>query len=263
MQPKVYLVGHTAVLEDGLNQFLRDTGNEAFAEQIADARELGLSDGEILCSFYAKLCYESLTEGKNDNIAKTRSVWNNLKATMDMAHGSVFRHANLNFVAANCSRVFTHEAVRHAAGTAHSQTSGRYVRGENLDVVFDPILEPIREECEEMRAYTEQWYRRAVDAIGLPAETDFARKKKVTSALRRFLPNGISNKLGFTHNIQALRHIVMMRTAEAAEWEIRCVYAQVYELTCGKYPMLYHGAKTRVVDGVLEVSGMRTQPYER
>lgn len=92
---------------------------------------------------------------------------------------------------------------------------------------------------------------------------DFDRKKKITSALRRVLPNGQSNEIGFSVNLRALRHTVMMRTAAGAEWEIREVFGQVYRLVRDRFPSVFLDAKEDVVDGLLQVSGMRMQPYER
>jgi thymidylate synthase ThyX len=93
--------------------------------------------------------------------------------------------------------------------------------------------------------------------------TDFAKKKKITSALRRLLPNGQSNEIGFSVNLRSLRHLVMVRTSRHAEWEIREVFSQIYNITKKKYPLLYYGAKEEVVDGIAEVTGLKMQPYEQ
>ena len=93
--------------------------------------------------------------------------------------------------------------------------------------------------------------------------TNFDRKKKVTSALRRFAPNGQSNEIAFTLNLRTLRHTIMVRTARHAEWEIRHVFGQVYLLLKDKYPTIFHGAKEQFVDGLIKVSGMKLQPYEK
>ncbi len=579
--PSVYFIGYTTIDCDGLDAYLRDSGNEDFLESIAAARKEGLSDGEILVSFFAKLCYASLTLGKNLNVTRVRDIPDNLRACWDQGHGSVWEHVQLNFVVRNCSRVFTHEIVRHRAGTAfclagdaevycgrgkkpdgtgswngvkkrtirdlyerythpdhrrrsrvklmrvrcydgaqfvmapiknviksgvkplfevklsnggsircswdhrflsrrgedegwfslrhlragdsiatngrrivrpdrqalyrqyveqdmtreqvaslygvseplvgkwlrhygiakpgggrfqkgltpwnrgvtgvvtfslsdeacrkiaaaklgennpnwkgglsvreqnarrlrkntceecgsgddlhvhhkdrdhwndapenlttlcnschvklhneqdgnpralvprwreivsvepvgegmtydlevdhpahnfvangfvthNSQTSGRYVRGDEVNVVFDPILEPVRDDVRELQALIEERYAGMVRKMGLDAMKDFGRKKKITSALRRLLPNGQSNEIGFSCNLRALRHTVQLRTSRHAEWEIRDVFGQVYRMTKERYPLLYHGAREEVVDGLVEVSGMRMQPY--
>ncbi len=261
IEPKVYLVGYTAIDWDGLSCYLAESGNEDFIKTCWAAKDAGLSDGEVLCSFYAKLCYAALTVGHNDNITRVRDIPDNLKNCFEQGHGSVFEHATINFVVRNCSRILTHELVRHRAGTAFSQTSGRYVRGDSVDIVFDPILDPLHQEIEDLQGKIESVYNSMVKKMGLDTMTDFTRKKKITSALRRLLPNGQSNEIGFSANLRSLRHIVQIRTSRHAEWEIRAVFAQVYALTRKKFPLLYHGAREEVVDGLVEVSGMKMQPY--
>ena len=260
--PQVYFVGETVLNLPGLTQYLRDSGNEDFLEALDAAVAEGLTTGEALCSFYAKLCYASLSLGKNKNVSKVRDIPDNLRACFDAGHGSVFEHCQLNFVVRNCSRVLTHELVRHRVGTAFSQTSGRYVRGDNLDLVFDPILEPIRHKVEELQAGLETWYRQAVAMLGLEDLKDFDRKKKLTSALRRLLPNGQANEIGFSVNLRSLRHLVMLRTSRHAEWEIRHVVGQVYRIVQTRYPLVFRGARETTVDGLLEVTGMKLQPYD-
>jgi len=264
VKPSVYLLGFTEVNDIELVRYLEDTGNQAFIQQYRHALELGLSPAECLVSFYAKLCYASLSPGKNDNIDKTRDIPANLAACLAHGHGSVFGHVNFNFVITNCSRVFTHELVRHHVGTEYSQTSGRYVRTDKLKVVWDPILEPIKHDIELTLEYLEMKYRMACEDMNLnDPKQSFDYKKKVTSALRRmFLPNGVANEIGFSMNVRAARHMIQMRTSAHAEWEIRYVFAQIYEILSKKYPHMFSDAKVRMVDDLPEVYGMRTTPYE-
>ncbi len=65
--PKTYLTGYTEINFSGLLDYLADTGQTEFLNDITQAQSEGLSSGEILCSFYAKLCYASLKVGKNKN----------------------------------------------------------------------------------------------------------------------------------------------------------------------------------------------------
>lgn len=236
----------------------------------------------------------------------------------------------------------THELVRHRAGTAFSQTSGRYCRiaPNELQFVWDPILHGCESiiasqiykternvylmECVKglrkppfglteddiprdacfnldinalsigktlwnnrfrLPADERDWLRDITqDGEHYPGITDenrshlrelamwvptgredgvdFSYKKKVTSAIRRIAPNGQPNEIGFSCNIRSLRHMIMMRTAGHAEWEIRNVFGQIYELVKEKFPLLFFDAKTRVVNDLVEVYGMKTQPYE-
>lgn len=263
VEPRVYWVGFQEMNDVEVLRYLKDSGNEEFAGSISAARNAGLKNAEIICSMFAKLCYKSLTLGHNANITKVRDVEDNIRGCFDVGHGSVFEHVSFNFIAADCSRVFTHELVRHRVGTAFSQNSGRYIRLDQIDIVFDPILEPIRKLCQEKQAYDEQWYTAAVDAIGLKSMANFDKKKKITSALRRFAPNGQSNEIAFTLNLRTLRHTIMLRTARHAEWEIRKIFEQVYLLLKNRYPTIFHGARENVHEGILEITGMKLQPYEK
>lgn len=145
VRPRVFLTGFTEVHEPGLKEYLEYTKQTEFWETYQQAREEGISGGEILCSFYAKLCYKSLVLGKNANVRKVRDVQKNLEGCHDSGHGSVFEHCGINFVVTDCSRVYTHEQVRHRPGCAYSQTSGRYCRLDSIDLVWDPILDPVKD----------------------------------------------------------------------------------------------------------------------
>lgn len=251
--PKTYLMGFTVVNWPGMKSYLEETDQLEFLEVIEEAIKDGADPGEVLCSFYAKACYASLTTKKNKNITRIRGISENIASILDSGHGSVLEHVQLNFMIANCSRVFTHELVRHRVGTAFSQTSGRYVRSDVLNVVIDPILSPAYDLVEEARAYLQGWYKKMEDRLGINEVKDFGRKKKLTSAMRRMLPNGQANEMGFSVNLRSLRHTLEMRTSEHAEWEIRYVFNQVYHIIKDKYPLMMADAQWEVKEGLLEI----------
>lgn len=261
--PKVYFVGETKLREGGLQAFLEDSDNMEFMKFVEAARADGLSDSAIIMSAFAKLCYASLSLGHNPNITRVRGIEDNIKAVFDSGHGSILEHIQFNFIINSCSRVFTHELVRHRVGTAFSQTSGRYCRLEEIDIVFDPILEPVREDIRDIQRYLELKYENMVEKLDLNAEKDFDRKKKLTSALRRIAPNGQANQMAFSVNLRTLRHTVMARTARHAEWEIRNIFVQIYRLIKAEYPLFFHGAQEGFVENEFEISGMKIQPWEK
>jgi len=145
VRPKVFMVGYTTVDQVGLRAYLEYTGNQEFMASWDAAKAEGLSDGECLCSLYAKLCYRSLTLGKNANVSRVRDIRANIESTHDTGHGSVWEHFGINFVVTDCSRVYTHEQVRHRSGWAYSQTSGRYCRLDQIDLVWSDLLDPVKE----------------------------------------------------------------------------------------------------------------------
>lgn len=262
VEPRTFLVGMTAVNWAGLDGYADHTGRgDEFldeAEKVIAANQV--SEQEVLSSLYAKLCYRSLSAEDNNNLTRTRSIPDNIRSTLGHGHGSVFEHAVLNFITTDCSRVFTHEMVRHRVGTAFAQTSGRYVRTDDLDVVLDPILEPVRAEIMGLLHITDRQYHQ-LEAKLLDGVTDFDTKKKITSALRRILPNGQANELGWSANLRAIRHMVQMRTSPHAEWEIRKVFSDVYRLVNEQCPLIFSDATVEEEeDGLLYVHGMKLQP---
>ncbi len=270
VQPKVFLLGATTVDPSALQAYLKYVGCEEFMETFEAAVDSGIHPGEALCSLYAKLCYKSLTTEGNDNVSRVRDIENNLKNCFDTGHGSVFEHCNLNFVVTDCSRVFTHEQCRHRVGIALSQTSGRYVRSDVLSMVLeDPLASSLETKdgillldvMVEWAQQMENAYNDVVSQFDWDA-MKMVDKKKLTSYLRRNLPNGQANEIGVTLNIRSLRHLVQMRTGRHAEWEIRLVFGQIYNLVKDKFPLIFHGAKENNVAGLVEVTGMKMQPYE-
>lgn len=252
VQPKTYLVGITGIHSAGLLSFLHDTANDDFLEDMAVAQMEGRTPAEILCSVMAKLCYQSLTPGKNPNVEETRGITGNLKGCYRQRHGSVFEHASFNFITVNCSRIFTHELVRHRVGVAFSQESGRYCRPvENqIRLVDVPDLDPAKgPHASALRSYfaeavesVEEIYAEMVRMMEEQLKTKEA-KKELTSLLRRILPNGMANMIGWTSNVRQLRHMLVMRTSPGAEVEIRQVFNQVYDLVMGTSPLALFGIK--------------------
>lgn len=308
--PEVHLVGYTDLDKNMLTAFLSDTGQMEFDKDVDKADDDGISDQGILTSLMAKLCYRSLDPSRNPNLSGSRAIADNLQGILKSAHGSVLEHVSFNFIITDCSRVFTHELVRHRVGTAFSQTSGRYcaIDPDTLHIVWDPILDGCEEIADELtdsieraiylmecktgiRHYVEHsgslpgyrstnakesWFnyieaRNHSDQLNYtPAlhlwprnpNADFTTKKKLTSALRRFAPNGQANEIGFTANVRTLRHLLQVRTSRHAEWEIRYVFAKVWEIVSAMMPELFADAQVSIVDELPEISGMKMLPYE-
>lgn len=201
---------------------------------------------ENLMEFGGRVCYKAFQtedgEFENQNLSKTRDgnaryLGNILKRK----HGSIFEHGNLVFLFQDVSRVFTHELVRHRAGTAFSQTSGRYVRLDEIPFWTPPVIENNPEAKQvflETLAVMEAAQRK-LSKIYKVDELPMAEKKKLTSAFRRIAPIGLSNEILFSTNHRALRHIISMRTDAAAEEEVRLIFGGVAERMKSTFPNIY------------------------
>jgi len=155
-------------------------------------------------------------------------------------HGSVLEHANYSFALRDVSRVFTHELVRHRAGSAFSQESLRYVRLTDIGFRVPPALDPLRERVLSIVEQLEEFQRSAAGELGIEeAGVPFHVKKEVTSALRRLAPIGLSTDIVWTANARTLRHVIEMRTAAGAEEELRLVFDKIARIMQAEAPNLF------------------------
>jgi len=245
VSPKVYLIGSTRLDVEGLRYYLRDTDNEAFSDCLTGCDEIDI------ISFYAKLCYKSLSLGQNDNVSKIRGIAENFMGIINSGHGSVTEHASINFVAENVSRIETTEQIRHRAGTAYSGESGRYCYNRDLKIWYPDISNRyplLQKNMEEVVAFCEMKMNETHDILIKDCK-NFHDKKTLTSAIRRMKPLGCAETLGFSLNIRAARHTIEMRTNRAAEEEIRIVFGQVAEILKERIPLLFFDCIEEGVDG--------------
>lgn len=247
VEPKVFLVGETRLVEEGLQAFLRHTGAP---EWTSDAP----SDSELLCEVMGRLCYRSFQPGLNPNVTRIREGNAPYLANIvEVGHGSVLEHAMLNFIFADVSRVVTHELVRHRTGTAISQESLRFVRLDTLPA-YVPLH--IRESESGMEVFVrtfeelERIQRELAALYAIDDEKKFDVKKKLTSAFRRMAPIGVATTIGWSCNFRTLRHVIEMRTDPHAEEEIRFLFGKVYHLVKNRYPNLFADYEETDVDGL-------------
>jgi thymidylate synthase (FAD) len=237
-EPSVHLIARPSIDFDGMRAYLAEVGGEAWLE-----RRLSEESGsaELLVEFSGRLCYRSWAPGLNPNVTRIREdqdeYFLNLLSSL---HGSVLEHASYSFAFHNVSRVFTHELVRHRAGSAFSQESLRYVRLKDIGFRVPEVLEPVRDQVIQLVEQLEEFQVSAAEQLGLDEEgVPFHVKKEATSALRRLAPIGLSTDIVWTANIRTLRHVIEMRTAPGAEEELRSVFDKVAEIMCREAPGLF------------------------
>jgi thymidylate synthase (FAD) len=245
-RPEVFLIARPALDAEGLRGYLEAVGGASWL----DRRGAGFGAAETLVEFAGRACYRSWEPGLNPNVTRVREDQGEyLDNVLASGHGSVLEHVSYTFAFRDVSRVFTHELVRHRAGSAFSQESLRYVRLSEIGFRIPPALEPLRE---QVIAVVEQLEELQVDAareLGLDDEgVPFAVKKEATSALRRLAPIGLSTDIIWTANVRTLRHVIALRTAPGAEEELRLVFDDVARLAIAEAPALFQDF-TRADDG--------------
>lgn len=254
VEPSVHLLGETKMIPEGMASALEVLG-------APDWKTDAETDAETLIEFGGRLCYLSFNEDLNPNVTRVREgnrpyLGNILKS----GHGSVVEHAVCNFAFLNTTPVFTHELVRHRAGTMFSQTSGRFVRldeihffmpdafdAEKNEAITAEMAAEINSEAMALLEHMEFFQKRVASITGID-DMDFHQKKVLTSAMRRLAPYGIRTHIMFSANHRALRHIIDVRNAFSVEEEPNRIFSEVGEIMVERYPALYQDAE-RDADG--------------
>jgi thymidylate synthase (FAD) len=260
--PSVFLIARPSIDIEGMGAYLRDVAGESWLEgRLAEARRSpanegaaagerasatesaddALNPGELLIEFAGRACYRSWEPGLNANVTRVRSDRREYFANiLRSGHGSVLEHATYSFALRNVSRAFTHELVRHRAGSAFSQESLRYVRLTDIGFRVPPALEPLRERALSIVEQLEELQVQAAAQLGIDDEgVPFHVKKEVTSALRRLAPIGLSTDIVWSANVRTLRHVIELRTAPGAEEELRLVFDLLARLMLAEAPLLF------------------------
>jgi thymidylate synthase (FAD) len=239
--PEVFLIARPSIDIEGMSGYLSDVGGESWLKRRLEESDGDPNGGELIVEFGGRACYRSWEPGLNPNVSKVRTDRREYFANiLRSAHGSVLEHANYSFAIRNCSRVFTHEIVRHRAGSAFSQESLRYVRLTDIGFRVPRALEPVRQQVLAIVEQLEEFQLSAAAELRIDEEgVPFHVKKEVTSALRRLAPIGLSTDIIWTANARTLRHVIEMRTASGAEEELRLVFDTIAKMMQAEAPGLF------------------------
>ena len=238
VHPKAFLIAETKVDHAAIDHALLHLGVDGWASD-------GGTDADVLTEFAGKSCYMSFDKNLNLNLSMVGGRPNSAyiqDGIIGNKHGSVLEHSTVTFFLTNVSRVVTHELVRHRAGTAFSQTSGRYVRSDGIDMYLPDELAVYPEAVAVFQRANEQMEDNLAELVkvtGIETMTNFGLKKRLTSAFRRILGNGQANHLVMTANHRAWRHVIEMRTSVHAEEEIRVIMSDVAQQLKDKFPTIY------------------------
>ena len=240
VEPKSFIVGETVSRNDEMDAALEEIGAKGWQ---TDASIFG----EKLIEFGGRLCYLSFEPGLNRNVTRVRKGWRPyIKNILESGHGSVLEHACVNVVFTNVTKVFTHELIRHRAGSSYSQVSGRFVLWNDLGMWIPPSIRDDPDLVEELVSAfmdAEEHMQNFEDLSGLESAESFSEKKKLTSTRRRISPEGAATHIlcGFNH--RAWRHVFTMRCDPSAEEEIAFVLGPLLKRFQGAWPALYEDIK--------------------
>jgi thymidylate synthase (FAD) len=239
-EPRVELIARPSLDLDALERYLKTVGGESWLA-LRKSQDEHLNPGQLLVEAAGRACYRSWTEGLNPNVTRVRRDQREYFLNiLRSGHGSVLEHANYTFLMWDVSRIYTHELVRHRAGSAFSQESLRFVRLNELGFRIPESMEPLRPQIISILETLEEFQISAAETFGLDeAGIPFHQKKEITSALRRLAPEGLSTMIVWTANIRTLRHVIQARTDPGAEEELRTVFNLVGQIMKEEAPLLF------------------------
>ena len=233
---------------------------------------------EKLIATAAKLCYSSsdidhLMEGLTPD--KVDSFINML---MEIGHESPIEHVTFTFGIEGISRACSHQLVRHRIAS-YSQKSQRYVNETQFEYVTPPSIKK-RHELRDMfdekmrdiqKAYSEMKILLKNALIEEDGMDPKVAEKAANEDTRFLLPNACCTSIIVTMNIRSLFNFFKHRCCNRAQWEIRAVANEMWQLcmdvapnifqhagpdcvtkgkcpegkmSCGKPPLMYHGERS-------------------
>lgn len=163
----------------------------------------------------------------NTDLNRVKQVLSDKGASFDAE--ALLDHVVYMFEIEDCSRVTTHQLVRHRA-VSYDQESQRFSAATKEGVVTPPSISSNEA---AYRAYDEALksiyaaYEKLV-AAGVPKED-----------ARYILPSAIKTKLVMTLSARSLMHMVWQRTALQAQWEIRELATTLHGLAQEATPELW------------------------
>ena len=179
----------------------------------------------------ARLCYSE--DGAEELEAKmSQEDMNNLvRKVVDLGHYSTLEHTYFYFHIV-CSRVASHQLVRHRIGVSYSQRSQRYVKEDNFDYITPPKIAKNKEAAEEYREWMEkgrEMYNKMLYQ-DIPAED------------ARFVLPTVKTNLMVSFNARSLYHFFSLRCCTRAQWEIRSLANQMLKQVKEIAPVLFEKA---------------------
>lgn len=160
-----------------------------------------------------------------------------IKETLKRGHLSPWEHSVYTFVIEGCSRVLTHQLVRHRIAS-YTQLSQRYSKivGEYFKYTTPPSIKE-RSEAQELferfMKMANEVYERLLE-MGIRAED-----------ARYVLPQAIHTKIVVTMNARELLHFFSLRACTKAQWEIRRVAWLLWRELMNIHPELFKYAGPR------------------
>lgn len=155
-------------------------------------------------------------------------------------HESAIEHSSMTVQFNDCSRGFTHELVRHRL-MAITQESTRYVDESTFKVIIPPgknadekLVELNLPDGKSLKVSFREWME-----MNEQMYKGLRKVGWVPQDARQVLPTAIKSQIVITANFREWRHILKMRCAINAHWEIREVMMGLLKDVQKRVPVVF------------------------
>lgn len=210
-------------------------------------------DPEKLVAAAARLCYSK--SGISDLMDKLtdEKAAGFVEMLAEIGHESPVEHVTFTFGIEGVSRALLAQITRHRIASFSVQ-SQRYVNKSDFEYITPPEIEAIPEAAalyEEAMTVTGQYYDKLVALLTEKhtarliaegkneKEAKKAASKQANEDARFVLPSGCDTKMVITMNARSLYNFFRLRCCNRAQWEIRDVARQMYQLVYEVAPHLF------------------------
>ncbi len=185
---------------------------------------------ERLIERAARTCYDTAHRMSSSD---TRAF---LRKLYEAGHHSVFEHASATVRVKGLSRACSHQLVRHRLAS-YSQRSQRYVKEREAAFVTPPSVRAAGPEAE-------RFYRKSMLGAWEAYEGLMSRGVPREDA-RYALPNACATELVMSANFREWMHVLELRLAPDAQWEIAELCGMVHRKLMGVAPGVFGLVETR------------------
>ena len=213
-------------------------------------------DPERMIACAAKLCYSgsdigSLYDGLTDEKAAEF-----VDMLSELGHESPIEHISFTFGIEGVSRAFLAQITRHRIAS-YSVQSQRYVKKKDFEYIGPPEIKEHKEALEiyesamkqaaeaydKLAEILESRHRKALMEQGMDEKSAGRAAGKAAIEDARFvLPNACDTKMIVTMNARSLLNFFRHRLCNRAQWEIRDVALQMYNLVYETAPGVFSKA---------------------
>lgn len=167
--------------------------------------------------------------GRTAHLSTGENTEKFIKMLIKKGHNSVLEHASATFRIKDVSRALTHQLVRHRLAS-YTQKSQRYVSEKEFEYV-EP--ESIKENKDAHIIFTE---------FMNGAKETYSKLKELgirNEDARFVLPNAVCTEIVITANLREWRHILKLRSAADAQWEIREMAVRILKILKKHTPTVF------------------------